>query len=154
MNKGVSFAEVCIAIFIIAVSLVVFLNLALNYLRTVKNANELFIMNSLAQEGLELAIAWRNKNVETPFGSPATPPQINGSYCISFSGGNINLQPSGSSCQVSFLGQPPNIRYYRILNFQTINDIIYVTSSVNSSVWRSPLIQLNTILTPWHIVFP
>jgi outer membrane cobalamin receptor len=155
MNKGVSFAEVSIAIFIIAVSLVVFLNLALNYLRTVKNANELFIMNSLAQEGLELAIAWRNKNVEAPFGSSVYPPTINGNYCISFSGGNINLQPSGSSCQVSFLGQPPNIRYYRILNFQTdVNNAISVTSSVTSTIWKSPPIQLNTILTPWHTVFP
>jgi hypothetical protein len=156
MNKGVSFAEVCIAIFIIAVSLVVFLNLALNYLRTVKNANELFIMNSLAQEGLELAIAWRNKSVEVPLTpeAPVAPPTIGGSYCIFFSDDNINLQQSGSSCPVSFLGQQPNITYYRILNFQTINDVIYVTSSVNSSLWRSPLIQLNTILTPWHIVFP
>jgi hypothetical protein len=154
MNKGVSFAEISIAILIIVISLVVFLNLASNYIRTVKNVSELFIMNSLAQEGLELAIAWRNKAVEVPFASFATLPSINGNYCISFSGNNINLQSQSSPCQVSFLGQSPNINYYRILNFQTISNVINVTSSVNSSFWRSPLIQLNTILTPWHIVFP
>jgi hypothetical protein len=156
MNKGVSFAEVSIALLIITISVVVFLALASNYLRTIKNASELFIMNSLAQEGLELAIAWRNKSVEVPLTpeAPVAPPTIGGSYCIFFNGDNINLQQSGSPCPVSFLSQPPNINYYRILNFQTINNVIYVTSSVNSAIWRSPLIQLHTILTPWHTVFP
>jgi Tfp pilus assembly protein PilV len=69
MKKGVSLPEISIALLIIVISLVVFLTLASNYLRTVKNASELFIMNSLAQEGLELAIAWRNKQIEAPFGS-------------------------------------------------------------------------------------
>jgi len=154
MKKGVSLPEISIALLIIAVSLVVFLTLASNYLRTVKNASELFIMNSLAQEGLELAIAWRNKQIEIPFGSTTSSPRISGNYCISFIGNNINLQPSPRPCPVSFLGRSPNINYYRILNFQTIGNVIYVTSSVNSSIWRSPPIQLNTILTPWHIVFP
>jgi hypothetical protein len=154
MNKGVSLLEVSVALLIITTSLIVFLDLATNYLRTVKNANELFVMYVLSYEGIELAIAWRNKAVEVPFSSSAYPPNINDSYCISFSGGNINLQSSKSPCPVSFLGQPPNIRYYRILNFQTINNIIYVTSSVTSTIWKSPSIQLNTILTPWHIVFP
>jgi hypothetical protein len=154
MNKGVSFAEVSISLLIIIISLVVFLALASNYLRTVKNANELFILNSLAHEGIELAIAWRNKSVEIPFGSTVSSPSVNGSYCLSLIGGNIVLSGPSSFCQVSFLGQSPNINYYRILKFQTINNVIYVTSSVNSSIWRSPLIELNTILTPWHIVFP
>jgi hypothetical protein len=153
MNKGVSLVEVSIALLIITISLVVFLTLASNYIRTVKTINELFIMNFLAQEGLELVIAWRNKQVEAPFGSFIAPPTINGAYCISFSNNDINLQPSGSPCKISFLGESPNINYYRILNFQTINNVIYVTSSVNSSIWKSPLIQLHTILTPWHIVF-
>jgi hypothetical protein len=156
MKKGVSLPEISIALLIIVISLVVFLTLASNYLRTVKNASELFIMNSLAQEGLELAIAWRNKQIEIPFGSTTSSPRINDNYCIYFIGNNINLQSSlGQPCEVSFLGQRPNIRYYRILNFQTNgNNVIYVTSSVTSNVWKSPPIQLNTILTPWHIVFP
>jgi type II secretory pathway pseudopilin PulG len=154
MNKGVSFVEISIALLIISISLIIFLTLASNYLRTIKNATELFVMNSLAQEGLELAIAWRNKNVEVSFASLMTPPSINGNYCIFFSGNNINLQQSGSPCQVSFLGQSANIKYNRILNFQTNNNVIYVTSLVNSSIWKSPAIKLNTILTPWHIVFP
>jgi prepilin-type N-terminal cleavage/methylation domain-containing protein len=154
MKKGVSLPEISIALLIIAISLVVFLTLASNYLRTVKNASELFIMDSLAQEGLELAIAWRNKQIEVPFGSTTPPPTINGNYCISFSGNNINLQRSPRPCQVSFLGPSPNINYYRILNFRTDSNIISVVSSVNSSIWRSPSIELNTILTPWHIVFP
>jgi type II secretory pathway pseudopilin PulG len=157
MKKGVSLPEISIALLIIVISLVVFLTLASNYLRTVKNASELFIMNSLAQEGLELAIAWRNKQIEIPFGSTTSPPRISVNYCISFSvsDNDIKLQPPGSSCEVSFLGQRPNIRYYRILNFQTDgNNVISVTSFVTSTIWKSPSIQLNTILTPWHIVFP
>jgi Tfp pilus assembly protein PilV len=89
MNKGVSLLEVSVALLIITTSLIVFLDLATNYLRTVKNANELFVMNVLSYEGIELAIAWRNKAVEVPFSSSAVPPNINDRYCISFSGGLI-----------------------------------------------------------------
>jgi len=153
MKQGVSLLEASIALLIIIVALVVFLTLASNYLRTVRYATELYVMNSLAQEGLELVIAWRNKKIEVPFEETVVLPPVNGSYCISFSNNNINLQPSGSPCTVSFLGQRPNINYYRILNFSTNNDIISVTSSINSSIWRDPFIQLNIKLTPWHIIF-
>ena len=154
MKKGVSLVEVSISLLIIVTSLIVFLSLSSNYLITVRNSIDLYTMGVLAQEGLELAYGWRNKSVEVDFGDLINPPQINGNFCINFSNNNINLSLSQNPCPINFIGQSPPITYYRILNFRTdSNKLIYVTSSVNSSLRNLNNVSLRIILTPWHVIF-
>lgn len=162
MKKGSSLIEVAIASLIIITALIVFLIISSNYLRTLKNAEELFILNSLAFEGTELLTGLRNKLIETTYEkeglSITTPPNWRGNYCLNFDA-NINKIQLDSTfpCQVKFLGDQPNIQYYRILkiDLKTHKDTTYllVTSTVTSTIWPSPPIEINKILTPWHPSF-
>lgn len=154
LNKGLSLSETIIVFAIISFFIASFFNWILNYLIILNTAKERLVALSLAQEGLELAIALRNKQYET------TPPPSDwlgvnpGDYCISLetsTGKIITSTPTDiDGCQV-FNSQ--NLIFKRLITYS--NDLGYyphassimVTSKVS---FLNQNVKLNTVLIHWR----
>lgn len=149
-KNGLSFSEVVISFTIISTLFVVFLSLTYNYLIILTTTKERLIALSLAQEGLELALALRNKQYETS--SPANwlgIDSVPGTYCLSFNttSKTIIATLSADYCEVFSL---PNTIFKRLVSYTTITDIttrsVIVTSSVS---FGNQQVSLDTILINW-----
>ncbi len=155
MKNGLSFTEVIIAFSIISILLASFFNWILNYLITLNTIKERLIALSLAQEGLELAIALRNKAYETN-----TIPNwlgnnidLNSSYCLKLetSTGKImaNSTTDINSCKVYNYN---NIDFHRLVSYSSDTDYVIGKTStiVNSKVnFLNQTVELKTILVNW-----
>ncbi len=167
-NKGTSYPELMIVLFIIFVALFPILSIVNNYLRTLVFSKDMFVINSYLHSKYQMLIAYRNKWLEKDFTTEG-PPSVtdwfsSGNYCIDFRNdfrnGDINLTP-GTSC-VS-----------RLISGETIPGLNYsisITSTVNSAqveiiatstkfietitpFRRFIQFKLNGILTKWHSLF-
>lgn len=154
LNRAFSLSEGIIALSIIALSITILASLAVNYFVILNSVRQRFLALNLAQEGLELALALRNKQIETD-SSPWLGISSAGKYCLSFntSTWSFNVQSVQSSlnlCQII-----PG--YSRILIYEdlenssntnlTISNAVRVTSEVS---FGNDRIKLNTIITKWH----
>jgi Tfp pilus assembly protein PilV len=159
MKNGLSFTEVIIAFSIISIFLTSFFNWILNYLITLNTIKERLIALSLAQEGLELAIALRNKAYETSSPSNWLDSEgriyLNNSYCLRLETSTGEIMASSTrnidSCKIYNYN---NIDFYRLVSYS--NDENYVngrTSTIVSSQvnFLNQTVELKTILVDWRI---
>jgi type II secretory pathway pseudopilin PulG len=163
MKNGLSFTEVIIAFSIISILLASFFNWILNYLITLNTIKERLIALSLAQEGLELAIALRNKAYETDTDTDTDTDTIpnwlgnnidlNSSYCLKLetSTGEImaNSTTDINSCKVYNYN---NIDFHRLISYSSDTDYVIGKTStiVNSKVnFLNQTVELKTILVNW-----
>lgn len=164
-DKAVSLPEVLIATFIITTSLIIFLTLASNQLRTLKFAQQNFIANYVAFEGLQLVLAYRNSLIdqENWLGSLAK----RGEFCIHFDNGFYIEEKSDCNNGQLFLkdgrylhsvGQ--RIPYKRLISLEDFveknkvdlsdSEFVKVKSTVNSPAGNS---TLEMIISKWHPLF-
>jgi hypothetical protein len=168
-NKGVSFTEVLVALFIISVSIVTFLTLASTQLRILKLSKDKFLAHALSLEGLELVEAYRNSQIN----------QTNwlgllsnkGDYCLHFDNGNFYIRRINDCSDGGRLYLVGN-RYLHVgrENEKTLfKRIIHLEDALDSenpnlsesefvkviSIVKLPNeeIKLETILTKWHPLF-
>jgi hypothetical protein len=118
-NKSFSIPEILLIFFIINTTLIVFLRLSSDYLKTLVFSKELFILNSALNEKYQMAIAYKNlayadKNTTSLVFDTGT----NINYCFEFDTSNYRIITSTASdyCEYKFLnGEKPGINYK--LNF-------------------------------------
>ena len=149
MKKGTTFGELMIVLLIVSASLIIFLRLSVDYLRSLVFARELFILNNILYSKYQFLIAYRNKALESPFsptGISSVMPSFNFN-CINFSNGTF-LTSSGQCREtVGNLGIT-----YRISNSTLSNNTgikVVIDGSLLSTLGRISA-SLSGILTPWH----
>ncbi len=154
-RKAFSLVEVILVLFLLTLSVSFLVTFAFNYLRILVSIRERFVALNLAQEGLELAIALRNKQIETGgspwYGSISVP----GSYCLSFNTSTRKISTttpvdSSKGCPIKINGLPV---YFRLIRYEQIGNIPTATSvKIISKVTfgKDDFVQLNTLLTRWH----
>jgi prepilin-type N-terminal cleavage/methylation domain-containing protein len=151
MDKGFSLIELAIALFILVLSVVFLVTLGINYLLILNSVKSRYLALNLAQEGIELAIALRNKQIET--GSQPWVGVIESrTYCLSFntSTKQINVFASTDPCPTTIPGYTRLISYSDFLN-QTTNLTTATATKVISEVYFGrDKIQLDVVLTKWH----
>lgn len=145
-NRGLSFSETIIAFTIITTLFVTFLKLTYNYFIVLSTAKERLIGLSLAQEGLELAIALRNKQYETSVTNwlgvdPGS------SYCLKFDTTTLHITTSSAPTEGCEVFSTPNMTFKRLVSYTLITaSSVIVTSTVN---FADQKISLDTILVNW-----
>ncbi len=149
-----SLAEISIALLILSLSVSFLTTLALNYFTILNSVKERFIALNLAQEGLELAIALRNKQIEDYNNNiPWYGVRGLGSYCLSFdNSGNVLVNdPTDSEKGCSINGVSG---YSRLITYQSFLDPNYAVKVISKVRFgKNDIVQLNTVLTKWHLVF-
>ncbi len=156
-RQGISLPEGIVALGLISISIVFVSNLAMSYINILTSVRERFLALNLAQEGIELSIALRNKKIEnssspSPDWSGIT---TSGTYCLFFNESNrsIMVTPSNSPCPVpNYPNYRRLVRYEDFLNPNNINLTRSIAIKVISEVYfgRNDKINLNVILTKWH----
>jgi prepilin-type N-terminal cleavage/methylation domain-containing protein len=154
-NYGFTMVEMAVALFILSLSIVFLVSLANNYLYILNSYRQRFIALSMAQEGIELAIALRNKQIET------TPVSSNwlgvntSSNCLKFNTSTSNIEPTPTSepCEV-FPGYKRLVKYS---DFQNPGNPLNAATSVKIvsevSFGKGNTTTLDLILIKWHPVF-
>lgn len=157
MKKAFTLAELAIVLFILVLSVVSLASLGFNYLSILNSIRTRYLALNVVQEGLELAIALRNKQIETglsPSGlSPWVGVSTKGSYCISFntSTQQIIVSPSTDPCLTQIPGYTRLITYSDFLNANNTDLTTAIATRVTSEVYFGrDKIKLDTVLTKWH----
>lgn len=148
-NIGLSFSEVVIAFTIISTLFVTFLGLTYNYFIILVTAKERLIALSLAQEGLELATALRNKQYEKTYTNNWLGVETNKQYCIDFntsSGKIITSTPLQSQPNGCVVFNSQSNKFERLISYSETDPLIIITSTVT---FGNQSISLDTVLTDW-----
>ncbi|MCS7200569.1 MAG: type II secretion system GspH family protein [Patescibacteria group bacterium] len=120
-KRGVTIIETIVALTIISLLMGIILNIVFNYLLILNSIKERLIALSLAQEGLELAIALRNKNYEK--GEQSNDEWLGvipgNNYCIEFNTTTAKIvtstpNDSNRGCKVPINS---NVEFFRILRY-------------------------------------
>ena len=151
MDKGFSLTELAIALFILVLSVVFLVTLGVNYLLILNSVKSRYLALNLAQEGIELAIALRNKQIETG-SQPWVGVNASSTYCLSFNTTTkqINVLSSSNPCPTTIPGYTRLIRYSDFLK-QTSDLTKATATKVTSEVYFGrDKIQLDVVLTKWH----
>lgn len=157
MKNGISLTETIIVFTIITIFVYAFFNWIFNYLVALNTIKERLIALSLAQEGLELAIALRNKAYETTtLGNwldyrNNININLNNSYCLELvtTTGEIRVTSTMDPCEVYNYN---NLLFKRLISYS--NDQGYV-SNLSSTIVTSRVeflnqkVELKTILVNW-----
>ncbi len=157
-KRGITITEAGIALFILLISIAYLNNLAVSYMLTLSSVKERYLANSLAQEGIELAIALRNKQFEHNVGrvNPTNPvewlgiPNETDTYCLGLENGEIKTSTSPTEgCLIIITSSPV---FYRKIKFEKYGSENFASSSivkVTSEVTFRNLepIKIETILT-------
>lgn len=153
--KGFTLPEGIIALAIFTLSVGILSALAINYISILISIKERFLALNFAQEGLELALALRDKQIESGISNNWLGITTAGSYCIYFNTQNqkIITQQSLNPCEI-FPGYKRLVTYYDAINGSNNNlinsNIVKITSEV---FWgKNDKIKLETIITKWHPV--
>jgi prepilin-type N-terminal cleavage/methylation domain-containing protein len=153
-NYGFTMVEMTVALFILSLSIVFLVSLANNYLYILNSYRQRFIALSMAQEGIELAVALRNQQIEK--GNVATWLGVTtSSNCLKFntSTSNIELTPTSEPCEV-FPGYKRLVKYS---DFQNPGNPLNAATSVKIvsevSFGKGNTTTLDLILIKWHPVF-
>lgn len=168
--RGFTLPEAVIALAIITLSIVILSTFAINYISILNSIKQRFLALNFAQEGLEFALALRNKQIEG--GSFLGPPgfvqfflgplgqaaggwlgiRLAGSYCFSFESQTqrIIVQPSSAPCEI-IPGYRRLVTYYDFSNPSnsdlTNSNAVRIISEVFFGRER---INLDTVITRWH----
>jgi hypothetical protein len=152
MKKAFTLAELMIAFYILMLSMLFLSALGFNYLSILNSVRTRYLALNVAQEGIELAIALRNKQIETG-SQPWVGVSSKGSYCLSFNTETkqINVFSSSNPCQTNIQGYARLITYSDFLNPNN-NDLETATATrVASEVYfKGDKIKLDVVLTKWH----
>jgi type II secretory pathway pseudopilin PulG len=151
---GLTLPELLIGLMVLIISITVLVSLASGYLSILNSYRQRFIALSMAQEGIELAIALRNKQLET------TPVSnwlgvSTSSNCLKFNTSTSNIEPIPTStpCEV-FPGYKRLVKYS---DFKNLGNPLNIATSVKivSEVFfgNNDKVALDVILTKWHGVF-
>jgi len=152
MRKAFTFVELTITFSILILSVIFLTSLGSSYLSILNSTRTRYLALNFAQEGIEYAIALRNKQIEGSF-SPWSGVTTSGSYCLSFDSVNekIVVNPSSQPCPTDISSYTRLIRYS---DFEsptntdlTNSQAIRVTSEV---YFERDQIKLDTVLTRWH----
>lgn len=151
-KQGFTLIEVTAALAILFISIGFITNLAVDYLSILNTIRQRYLALNFAQEGLELAFALRNKQIERG-GSSWLGISSAGGYCFSFdpTTRTIRFQQSSSPC-------PITADYKRLITYRDFDnpDITDLDNSravrVFSEVFwgRNNRIKLDTVITRWH----
>ena len=153
MDKGFSLIELAIALFILVLSVVFLVTLGINYLLILNSVKSRYLALNLAQEGIELAIALRNKQIETGSSPSWLGVNTKGSYCLSFNTTTkqINVFSSSNPCSTTIPGYTRLITYSDFLNPGNTDLKTAAATKVTSEVYFGrDKIQLDVVLTKWH----
>jgi hypothetical protein len=140
MRKAFSFPELTIVFIVLLLSITVLTSLSFSYLSILNSIKTRYIALNLAQEGIELAIALRNKQIETgaqPWAGVSTA----GTYCLEFENGQIIASRFSKPCETKIPG------YQRLITYSGSDSALKVTSEV---YFGRDKIKLETVLTKWH----
>jgi Tfp pilus assembly protein PilV len=153
-NYGFTIVEMAVALFILSLSIVFLVSLANNYLYILNSYRQRFIALSMAQEGIELAVALRNQQIEK--GNVATWLGVTTSInCLKFNTSTSNIEPTPTSepCEV-FPGYKRLVKYS---DFQNPGNPLNAATSVKIvsevSFGKGNTTTLDLILIKWHPVF-
>jgi len=131
-NNSFSIPEVLLVFLIINITLVVFLRMASDYLRTLIFSKELFILNSALNEKYQTAIAY--KNIAYVFKNTSSLVFNTGlNYCFNFNTSSYKIVVSSS-----------NVCEYKFLNGEN--------SGINYKINFTKYIQLDTNISPFDII--
>lgn len=157
-QRGITITEAGIALFILLISIAYLNNLAVSYMLTLSSVKERYLANSLAQEGIELAIALRNKQFE----SNTNPVDIKnpaewlgipdeGYYCLSLENGEIKTSTilTREDCKIMITSSPV---FYRKIKFEKYDSTIFASSSIVKVISEVTFrnlepVKIETILT-------
>jgi len=154
MNKAFTLVELTIAFMILLLSLTVLAGLSFGYLSILNSIKTRYIALNIAQEGIEYAIALRNKQIEKGF-SPWPGVAERGSYCLYFvtTTKEVIAVPSTTPCPTMISEYRRLIHYYDFENPENLllhySNAVRVTSEVD---FRGEKFKLDVILTKWHPV--
>jgi prepilin-type N-terminal cleavage/methylation domain-containing protein len=153
MDKGFSLIELAIALFILVLSVVFLVTLGINYLLILNSVKSRYLALNLAQEGIELAIALRNKQIETG-SQPWVGVDASGIYCLSFNTTTKKIATSTPTsprgCPTTIPGYTRLIRYSDFLNQTTDLKTATATKVTSEVYFGRDKIQLDLVLTKWH----
>jgi hypothetical protein len=143
--------ELTIALLVLALSVVVLVGLGNSYLSILNSYPQRFLALNVAQEGLELAIALRNKQIELQpvFFSDWLGVTETGTYCLQFntSTGEILAWKSSNPCDV-FPGYKRLITYSNTYFDRLV--FVRVVRVISEVYFEGEKISLDIILTKWH----
>lgn len=145
-NKAQNILEIFLAIVIFSIAFISLIALSNSYLNALKISRERVLANFLAQEGLELVIAKRNKD-QANF-------DLNGSYCADYT---LNFRPTSTPCLLyinnnfyNHSSGAPTI-FSRLISISSTSiesaTIYHVTSTVYAN--NQPFVELSIIITQW-----
>ncbi len=156
MKKAFSLIEAMIALAILVLSVTVLTNIGINYFFLLNSIRQRYVALNLAQEGLELAFALRNKQIENGERTNWLGVTKAGNYCLSFntSTKSIEVNPASQSngCEV-YKG------YYRLVNYQDFqnpsnsdltNTTTIAVKVISKVQFLNNQIELNSVITKWH----
>lgn len=150
--RGFTLIEGIIALALITLSVVFLSTLAINYILILTSIKERFLALNFAQEGLELALALRNKQIENGISDNWLGVTTSGGYCLSFntSTKRISVQSTTSPCEV-IPGYKRLIIYQDFKNSKNTDlknlNAVRVTSKV---IFAKDEIKLDTVISKWH----
>jgi len=156
---GFTLPELTIALSILALSVVFLLSLGNSYLSILNSYRQRYLALNIAQEGLELALALRNKQIERGISSDWLGVANASSYCLQFdiNTGEIRVISSSNPCETfrdqGGLSYQRLIRYYDFENPNNTDLRTATSAKVISEVhFGRDKISLDIILTKWHPV--
>jgi prepilin-type N-terminal cleavage/methylation domain-containing protein len=152
MNKAFTLTELSIGLAILALSLTALVGLGFSYLSILNSVKIRYIALNIAQEGIELAIALRNKQIEQG-SQPWVGVSTKGSYCLSFNTTTkqINVSPSSNPCLTLIPGYTRLITYADFLNPSNADLKTAIATRITSEVYFGrDKIKLDVVLTRWH----
>lgn len=151
MRKSFTLVETIISLGILSLAITFLSVLGFSYISILNLSKERFLALNYAQEGLELAIALRNKKIETGTG-PWSGVSTAGSYCLNFNLTTLLIEANQSSnpCYLDDI-YSRIVRYEdfeRPGNLNLVNaNAVRVTSEVR---FKNNVVKLDTILTNWR----
>lgn len=152
LNKAQSVIEFLISITIFSIAFISLISLVNNYVNALKVSKERIIANFLAQEGLELVIAYRNmQTINGNQGFNSIFPDGTSTYCVDY---NLNFTPNNNPCPL-YIDQngfythtrtSTSTIFSRLITINKQQDYAIVTSRVE---FYNQNVELSTVLTSW-----
>jgi type II secretory pathway pseudopilin PulG len=152
MNKGFTLVELIISLGVLVLSVVVLVGLSVSYLSILNTIRTRYLALNIAQEGIELAIALRNKQIETG-SQPWSGVSNAGKYCLIFSTSTqrIIVESSSQPCPTGVSDYRRLIYYSDFENPGNTNlENATATRVISEVYFGKDNIQLDVVLTKWH----
>jgi type II secretory pathway pseudopilin PulG len=153
MKKAFTLPELSISLLLLLLSMAILVGLSFSYLSVLNSIRSKYFALNMAQEGIELAIALRNKQIETS-STPWVGVSTSGSYCLSFNTTTkkIIVISSSNPCKTLTPNYTRLIIYSDFENQSNTNLTIATATKVISKVYfeKNNKVELDVVLTKWH----